>query len=249
MKFKIAICDDDALSLQCVTDIVTEYTAGRGIYVTGYSSASALLQDALQLGGFDLYILDIIMPSMTGIQLAAKLRQAGLSGQILFLTSSQDFAIDAFKVQASNYLLKPVQKDELLQALAASISVMSAARQKSLIVKTREGSVCLNYDWIRYAELVKKNVVYHLIDDKNVTSVSIRSTFSEAIQELLRDSRFCLCGSVKVVNLHYVTALDAENIFFRDGSSIYIGRRSCRELRSAWYDFWFSRRDDYDSNP
>ena len=96
---------------------------------------------------------------------------------------------------------------------------------------------------------MKKKVVYHLIDGKKVESVSIRSTFSEAIQDLLRDSRFCLCGSVKVVNLHYVSALDAENLHFRDGSAIYIGRRSCRELRSAWYDFWFSRRNEYDSNP
>ena len=246
---KIAICDDDAHSLQRVSDIVTEYTTGRGIHVSCYSSAAALLQDAFRLGGFDLYILDIIMPTMTGIQLSAQLRQAGFSGQILFLTSSQDFAIDAFKVQASNYLLKPVQKDELLRSLAASISAISATRQKSLIVKTRESSVCLDFDRIRYAELVKKKVVYHLIDGKKVESVSIRSTFSEAIQDLLRDSRFCLCGSVKVINLHYVSALDAENLHFRDGSAIYIGRRSCRELRSAWYDFWFSRRNEYDSNP
>ena len=245
---KIAICDDDALSLQRVTDIVNEFAAGKGILVYSYSLSAKLLEDALQLGGFDLYILDILMPVLSGIQLSGELRRAGLTGRILFLTSSRDFAIDAFRVQASGYLLKPVQKPELLQALTESVTAISAIRRKSIIVKTRESNVWLDYDRILYGELVRKTVVYHLTDGKTLESISIRSTFTEAIQPLLRDNRFFLCGSAKVVNLHYVSQLDAENLFFRDGSSLYIGRRSGRELRSAWYDFWFDGRNENDSH-
>lgn len=237
---KIAICDDDAVSLQRITDIVSEFAAGKEISVSSYAHANSLLEDALQLGGFDLYILDILMPVLTGLQLASELRRAGLGGQILFLTSSRDFAIDAFRVQASNYLLKPIQKEELVQALTESIAAISSIRRKSMIVKTRESSVWLEFDRVVYAELVRKTVVYHLVGGTTLQSISIRSTFSEAIQPLLRDSRFFLCGSVKVVNLHYISQLDAENIFFRDGSALYIGRRSSRELRSAWYDFCFN---------
>lgn len=237
---RIAICDDDALSLQSVTAIVNEFAADRGISVSTYSQSTKLLEDALQLGGFDLYILDILMPILSGIQLSGELRRTGLSGRILFLTSSQDFAIDAFRVQASGYLLKPVQKPELLQALTESFAAISAVKHLSLIVKTRENNVWLDFDRILYVELVRKTVVYHLIDGKTLESISIRSTFSEAIQPLLRDRRFILCGSAKVGNLHYVSQLDAENLFFRNGTSLYIGRRSGRELRSAWYDFWFN---------
>lgn len=237
---RIAICDDDALSLQSVTNIVNEFAAGRGISVCAYTQSTKLLDDALQLGGFDLYILDILMPVLSGLQLSGELRRAGLSGRIVFLTSSQDFAIDAFRVQASGYLLKPVQKPELLQALDESFAAISANRHQNLIVKTRERNVLLDFDRIVYAELVRKSVVYHLIDGDTLESISIRSTFSEAIQPLLRDRRFFLCGSAKVVNLHYVSQLDAENLFFRNGTTLYIGRRSGRELRSAWYDFWFN---------
>lgn len=72
---KIAICDDDALSLQRVTDIVNEFAAGKGILVYSYSLSAKLLEDALQLGGFDLYILDILMPVLSGIQLSGELRR------------------------------------------------------------------------------------------------------------------------------------------------------------------------------
>ena len=68
---KIAICDDDALSLQRVTDIVNEFAAGKGILVYSYSLSAKLLEDALQLGGFDLYILDILMVS-TDLVLTAR---------------------------------------------------------------------------------------------------------------------------------------------------------------------------------
>ncbi len=237
---KIAICDDDAATLQRVTDIVSEFAAGKEISVSSYPRPTGLLEDALHLGGFDLYILDILMPALTGMQLASELRRAGLGGRILFLTSSRDFAIDAFRVQASDYLLKPIQKAELIQALTESIAAISATKRKSMIVKTRESSVWLDFDRIVYAELVRKTVVYHLVGGTTLESISIRSTFSEAVQPLLRDSRFFLCGSVKVVNLHYISQVDTENIYFRDGSGLYIGRRSSRELRSAWYDFCFN---------
>ena len=237
---KIAICDDDAASLQRITDIVSEFAAGKEISVSSYTRPNEVLEDALHLGGFDLYILDILMPGLTGLQLSSELRRAGLGGRILFLTSSRDFAIDAFRVQASNYLLKPIQKTELIQALTESIAAISTIKRKSMIVKTRESSIWLDFDRIVYAELVRKTVVYHLIGGATLESISIRSTFSEAIQPLLRDNRFFLCGSVKVVNLHYISQLDAVNIFFRDSSTLYIGRRSSRELRSAWYDFCFN---------
>ena len=246
---KIAVCDDDALSRKQIAQLLSEYTAGKELCVSIFDRASTLMAEANRLGGFDLYILDVIMPELSGIGLASRLRQSGFSGKILFLTSSRDYAIDAFRVQASGYILKPVVKSDLFHALDEIISSLFFHKEKSLIVKAKESSIRLPFDSIVYAELSGKTVVYHLVSKKVVESISIRSTFSEAVQELLRDSRFTLCGSTKLINLHYVAELDTESLVFKNGTILYIGKRASRILRSVWYDFWFDGRNDNDSDP
>ena len=81
-------------------------------------------------------------------------------------------------------------------------------------------------------------VVYHLIDGKMVEGTTIRTTFAEAVQELLLDNRFVLCGASSLVNLHYITMLDKESVQFQNGATLYISARACKQLRTVWNDFW-----------
>ena len=239
---KIAICDDDANCREQVASIVKEYASprDRGISISVYERAENLMDDVFRFGGFDIYILDIIMPGVSGIQLGVELRQSDFDGKILYLTSNREYAIDAFKAKASGYLLKPVQKDELFAALDDVTSTIANRKEKSFIVKTGTGSIKLSFDSILYAELNNKVIIYHLICEDTVESVMIRTAFSSAIEELLRDERFVLCGSSIVVNLYYIAMAESDTLLFKDGSKLYIGRRAGREICSAWSDFWMN---------
>lgn len=235
---KIAICDDDEVSRERIAQIVSSYAFNRDISVSVYDQGYQLLEDSRKNGGFDIYILDIIMPGLNGIQLGLQLRQAHFTGKIIYLTSSQEYAVASYKTHASGYLLKPVQKAELISLLDSLVLSIQTTKSRSLIVRTRESIIRLNFSSILYAELVRKTVVYHLISGKCVESTSIRSTFSEAIQELLRDRSFSLCGSTRVVNLSFISEMDGKTLTFGNGERLYVGRRSCRELRSVWYNYW-----------
>ena len=204
---RIAICDDDALCRQEVLDMVNEYIAAsdRELTVTVYERAAALTDDVLRFGGFDIYILDIIMPGVNGIQLGIELRQTDAYGKILYLTSSREYAIDAFKAKASDYLLKPVEKDKLFAALDDAINTIANRRERSLIIKTRENSTRLAFDNILYTELLNRKVMYYLVSGETIEGSTIRTTFAEAIEELLQDARFVMCGSSIAVNLYYIT--------------------------------------------
>jgi len=239
---RIAICDDDAHCREEILCMVNEYIAasGRRFTVTVYERADTLLDDVLRFGGFDIYILDIIMPGVNGIQLGVELRKHDYIGKILYLTSSREYAIDAFRAKASDYLLKPVEKDDLFAALDDAIQTIANRREKSFIVKSRERNVKLGLDSILYIDLHNKTIIYHLVDGSAVESTSIRTTFSDVIAELLSDSRFVLCGNSVAVNLYYVTMTETDTLFFRNGSKLYIGKRAGREIRSAWSDFWMS---------
>lgn len=242
---KIVICDDNAQCREETAALVREYIRQRDRHMdlAVFSCPVELLEEARRAGGFDIYLLDVLMPRINGIELGMQLRQWDFDSKILYLTSSTDYAIAAFKAKASDYLLKPVKREELFQALDDAVASLASRREKGIFLKTRESNIRLSYDSILYAQLEKKAVVYHLTNGKTVVGAAIRTGFSEAVQELLQEGRFALCGKSLVVNLYHIHAVETEMIRFRTGDQTYIGRRASRELRSAWADFWINREE------
>lgn len=111
---------------------------------------------------FDIYLLDIVMPDMNGIELGRQIRQTHRDGSILYLTSSPDFALESYQAKAYSYLLKPVNQDELLAALDNAIAPHTRRWKNSIIVKTHGGSTRLLLDDILYAKLQNRNIRYYL---------------------------------------------------------------------------------------
>ena len=98
---KIALCDDEMEQQNMMALLTAEYFNGNA-NLKMYSDGRKLL-DIVDWNGpdvFDLYILDIIMPEMSGIQLGNALRDRGVSAPIVYITTSKDFAVDSYSVQA-----------------------------------------------------------------------------------------------------------------------------------------------------
>ena len=243
---KIAVCDDEALCREQVLELIREYIQENShlpLSVSEFGNGEDLLAAAGKAGGFALYILDVLMPGMNGIQLGVSLRDAGFDGKIIYLTSSQEYAIDSFQARPFDYLLKPVQRDRLFAVLDEALRSVARQKEAGIIVKTRDGSVRLTLDTIYYAELNQRSIVYHLSGGKSVETVQIRTTFAEAIQELLQDNRFFLCGKSTVANLHHITMVEKETLEFRDGARVYLTKKACADVRSAWNEFWLNEED------
>lgn len=239
---RIAICDDDRVCQDQILSVIQDYITHSTyeVMVSVFENGADLIDEIEKHGGFDIYILDIVMPGINGIQLGIQLRQVDLNGKILYLTSSREYALDAFKAKAFDYILKPFKNEVLLAALNDASLAITNKTEKSLIIKSRENSIKLSYDSIVYAELNKKIISYHLNNGKTADSSTIRTTFSEAIQPLLHDSRFSLCGSSIAVNLYYIVMVETDTLCFKNGEKLYIGKRASREIRSIWSDFWLN---------
>lgn len=240
---KFAICDDDIQYRDVLREAVGEYVVRRediNISFTVFSCAEDLLESAARIGGFDVYLLDISMPGINGIDLGVQLRKSGYDGRIIYLSASSEYAVDSFRAKPFNYLLKPVEKETLFAALDEAAASVASVKEKSVIVRTREGSVRVNFDSILWAELSRRVIVYHLTGGKTVESVQIRTTFSEAVQEFLSDDRFILCGASIMANLHHITLVEKDSLVFKDTYKVYLPRKACSEVRSAWCDFWFN---------
>ena len=137
------------------------------------------------------------------------------------------------------YLLKTADKKELFSVLERAISDIAESKAKSIKVKTQDKTYLIRLDDIVYAELKKKNLVFHLKKGMTVESVSQRESFATCVKPLTDDSRFALVGASTCLNLFYVTAVDKESVTFKSGEQLYLPKKLCTLLRTQWLDFWF----------
>jgi len=243
---RIAICDDEAPSRAATLDIAHDYSEERkdkSIVFEAFSSPEALLDAVREKGGFDVYVLDIVMPGMNGIKLGQVLRSEGHEGKIIYLTSSDEHALDSFRVRAFDYVLKPITKEVFYSFMDEALSSINVKRDKVLLVKTKEDTARISFDSILYAELKGRAVVYHLKEGRTVISTTLRIPFTEAVGELLSDKRFALCGASMAANLGRITSVETEGIVFDGTESVFLGKKACRELRSVWSNYWINSEE------
>ncbi len=240
---RIAICDDDELCRAQLTFHLDNYIVTHEAQELSYfvfSCAKDLLIASEAQSGFDVYILDIMMPDTNGIELGMKLRQNHDKGIIIYLTASKDFAIDSYNTKASGYLLKPVMEEQLTPLLEEAYATIISQAHDGILVKTKNGLVRISLDCILYVELSKRIVIYHLTNNHSEESTTLRIPFAEAMQELLNDKRFVLCSKGMIVNLSHIVRIEDTQVTFSGNYNVYFSKKICQTIRSLWTDFYFN---------
>ena len=237
---RIGVCDDGESDLRETASLVRSYLEERPALsgrITACSSGQELLEAAEQQGGFDLCLLDIVMPGMDGIRTGRALREMGGAGEIIYLTVSNDYAADSYDVRAFFYLLKPVRREKLFQVLDQAVEQIGRRRGQGVLVSTRGGTRHLRLEDIRYVERVGRSIRYYCAGE-TVDSLTIRTSFREGVAPLLADRRFCLCGACFVLNLQRVAGVEARSALLDDGSRLTLPRTAAAAFKKAWGAYW-----------
>ncbi len=129
---KVAICDDEAAEAIKIDSFVRAYG---DFDIRVYTSSSELARDIDDGAAFDLYLLDVVMPKPDGIELAQLIRELDETAVIIYLTNRDDRSLDAFRVYASQYLVKPVDLDTLQRALDIALITVKDRNAKIFILK------------------------------------------------------------------------------------------------------------------
>lgn len=243
---RIAICDDDSSQLlkaeTLLKDYLRQHPALSG-QISLFESGEALLYAAEEHKGFDIYILDILMPDLNGIQTALKLRELDEGGEIIYLTISNDYAADSYNTRAFFYLLKPVDKGKLFSVLDAAVDKLRRRRTESVMVNTHDGTRRILLEQILYVERAERRMCYHCTGE-TVRSQILRNSFRDAAAELLADPRFFLCGASFVLNLQHIIEVAGQTVLLDTGIQVNLPRKAALPLKSAWGTYWLrgSRR-------
>ena len=153
----ITICDDQIDELENIKQVVSGYEKAHPdlfIAVTAFSNPLDMLDDISKNGVPDIALLDICMPGILGTEIAKELKSKsdGLT-DIIFLTTSSDFAVEAFALHVNDYLTKPFTKERLTDTLDRIIE----KRNKRLFVPVTCGREIHRIDLYQVLYMESKN--------------------------------------------------------------------------------------------
>ncbi len=214
-KYKVLIVDDEHNSIGLLSDVIAEFER---LEIIGIAENG---RQAIQIAAAkkpDLIFLDIGLPDITGIEVAVAVREMKYNPDIIFVTAYNQFAVDAFKVAAFNYLLKPVDHDQIINILHSFLNKKAPedlgfkmdqlmlrynARQK-IKFATLDGFVLINPDDIIYFEAEGSYTTIHLVKG----STQLLSLNLGYIEKQLAEKQFYRISRSQIINLDYLLSVN-----------------------------------------
>ncbi|NCB29969.1 MAG: response regulator transcription factor [Clostridia bacterium] len=227
MPLKIAICDDTDCDRDAVGNALHTYVSEEHINcsITAFDSAAKVLA----CSGFDLYFLDIMMPLMDGMCLAQKLRDLYPDCGIVFITSSADYAVCGYNVDAVGYLLKPLRQGQLHSTFRR---VFSRYAPQTLELTIHGSQVDTPISTILFMESQLRNTVIYL---KNGDPVFLHQKLEDVWKEAQMHNAFVRCHKSFVVNLDCVLQMENNSFRLIDGTEVPISRSARADSKAAYY--------------
>lgn len=235
----LCICDDspeDTTQIRALADRFVQEHPELGLRTEFFSSPFDLLEHLDKKGGFDLYLLDILMPHMKGIELARRIRERGEPAELIFLTISREYALDAFEVDASGYLVKPVGWEKFQRALLASVHRLGGAEVPSFLLRTKAGLRKILFRELVMVESFDHDRVCTLSDHSKAVTAD---TLSSLMERLSFDHRFFSPHRAYIINLEHITALNGPSVTLSTGRCVPVSRPKLAALKKAYMDFLF----------
>lgn len=239
---KIAICDDQPKELEIIKEYITEYLGTHALEaeVKVFSHPGQLLT-AIETEGFHLYLLDIIMPMVSGLELGQSIRRISREAQIVYITTEPGYALDAYAVNPLHYLIKPVEKQALFSALELAFAKVDFGKEITVTVKSREGLRTLFAGQIACCEYKNHVARYTLIGGEQVETTTLAGSFAEHIAPLLRDARFLSPHVSFALNMSRVEKLAREGFYLREGGFVPVSARQYTAVRNAYLCYRLGR--------
>ena len=232
---RIAICEDNKIHQEIMGHLLNCYSSERSVAFESvtYEYGMNFLYDMEEGVYFDVVFLDIYMEDAMGNEIAHKLRAMGYQGEIVFLTSSPDFAIESYDVDASGYLLKPLNYEKLKKVMDRIARNMEPSAYQ---IRKRSTVTKVVYHEILYIESSNSKCILH---DKAGRTYTIYKTLN-TVEKELGDRRFLRCHQSFLVNMDHIKQI-SNQFLLSNGDSVPIRQRGLKPVRQMYFDYASSK--------
>lgn len=220
----IAVCDDEILE-QCKIAGKVEKILGEmkvSCTVRQFGSGEELLQ---AVEDFDIIFLDILMLDMDGMETARLFREKNFDKLLIFVSSSREYILEAYDVEAFHYLLKPIEEQKLKMVLQRAVQKMEHHVQEFIIASRERQKWKLYLDYIYYFEIKGRVIEVHGTEGLFTYYGRIGM-----LENTLQDKGFFRCHKSYLVNLKAVSSYNRQELTLDNGEKIVIARRRYEEF-------------------
>lgn len=233
---RIAICDDDLRELSLISELLNQYQTEKEplLKYDAFSNAIDLL-DAIKRKDYHILMLDVLMPGLNGIEAAQEIRDFDKEIKIIFLSSSREFAVESYSVDAHYYMLKPVTAQKVFPILDG-IFLELFRKEDFMHIKTSSSFTRIPYSKIEYLEVFNKKLLFHLADG---TIKEINGSLSNFEDILCCRDEFIKVHRSYIVNMESILSLSLKELTTLTRKTVPISRLLFRQVREAYMQYLF----------
>ena len=234
----IAIVDDNRVDLNEEVQITEEYFRKKGLLcrVEPFEDPDWMIR-GIKEEQYDIYIMDIRMEKMDGIEAAKKIRAEYPEPIIIFATNYQEYAIEAYEVNTWRYIQKRKLKEKLTEAYDALLPRLLEQENEVYVIEKKSNVEKIFYDDIYYME---KDERYTVIHCRNGQKKRVRKAIGDVYQELATEE-FIRLSKGFIVNLRHVMSMQDHCILLRNGETVVVGASKLTEVRKRIASYWRRR--------
>lgn len=235
---RAAFCDDDVCALGRMQLFLDRYRRERGreIVYTAFHSPVELMAEIERGTRFDVLFLDILMPGENGIETAAEIRTYDRNVKIVFLTSSSEFAVQSYTVDAYFYQLKPLRWEGFSRVMDSALETCEREQKNSLILDCRNGVTRLDLDQLEFCEVIHRTLLFHLSSGKVLESTG---SLDELSRRLAPYGCFLRPHRSYLIHLGYVQSISYRAITMASLTEIPIPRGKYSEIKDLFLAYAF----------
>lgn len=229
MPYQIGVCDDDPKQLEVLAEMAEAWGVQSGNRVTlrGFPSGEAFLFAYEENRAYDILLLDVEMPGISGIDLARTLRKDNPRVEIVFITSHFEFAGEGYEVDALHYLVKPLSPGKLAQVLDKAAARL-AAEPPALVVSCQGETVKLPEPGIFYLESLLHETVIHTAKEEYRTKETLTALEEKLSPDFYRAHRSYL------VSLKHIARITRKAVCLDNGVEIPLARGKYDDINRAF---------------
>lgn len=223
-RYQIAIVEDDLRDFANAQDALARYSLEKKVEfkISRFDRAETFLENYRPV--YDIVFLDIELPGMNGMDAAVKLRRFDPKVILFFLTNLSNFALKGYRVEAMDYILKPVNYYSLALRLANAIKKIESASDYSVLIRLAEGVKVVLAKDIYYIDIMNHDVLFHTTNG----TVNAYGSLTEREKELTPYG-FSRCSACALVNMRYIEGIFGDEISV-GGDKVHISRGRKKEF-------------------
>lgn len=237
----IAVCDDKKEELDMILPLISSWQKENNVFFNckAFHSAAELLHRA-EKEKFTLYLLDVMMPGIDGLDAAREIRRFDETADIVFLTASPGFAYESYGVRALDYLLKPVSR-ELLFPMLDRVYQKEQKIYEALTLKTGTTIMRIPFAQLSYVEVIGKKLYFNLTDGTVREVVGSLKTYEPL---LLARPEFMRIHRSYIVNMLQTEKFSSTELITFQGHNLPVSRLLYPQLQKDYMKLLFEDRSE-----